>query len=1194
MADKEKKDAVETTSRPQIRRSRKKTDTDAGTDQAQMTTTDALEGEAETKTIRRRRTTVAGEKTTKTTSARSTRKKTDESEAAQDRQYHLLPDALAQAEAEQKYVAASLFDEENGASLSGQEEKPKVAEKPRRRRRPLKTEDEAGIPSISLADELAAHEKAASLGEQGGVQAEETSQTEDRSEDMEVGSFSSFVAQLSGNRKPQANKTAKSRTARTTRTTKQAKKSTQATQENEAAATGLAEEAAQDLSDSSKARIIVPAPKAEAAQNLAAEDSEIQPEAHSEAAVVSMAEAMVEAGPDTEPAPADLSAQEDEDDSFEEESWDDNVAEADATMAESGEAGLSEKDADKDGAEEENTVSAPADAPLPTPDLAESEQATPADPLANLTPEEIEHCERIAHHVSLQESKASSDDDVTPFIGHFQYGDGRVETCLIGSDDVPPVFAPADENRAHNFFRICRHVHIPEDNHATPLPEDGIWIPPHPAPRPSQAQAQRAAQESLSAQESVDNQDILIAARDAAPTDRKPRILVCWVGKVDISAALRHDIVNPGPIRMLLQFVPAFDYVLLLTAANQNVQETLKTWLAPCISPDKLDIKRTAVTDLSDHTMISQVTRQAMENIVEQFHLPENGEGVTYHLSPGSPVTHAVLLLLATIRYNGVTLMQTRLAGIGKDPDILTVSLQDMLTDQSVPNFETLKANIAQTIAERKEAARAEGAESVLPEPGERRVPLLPKPRHRLKARDLVQRFRSGRKTKASAQTGSQTVLQPKIQVVQAAMERPFDFDMPSAVQDETSLRAPVPSIGKPSRIAPSAPMPKEGEPPVISAELGDVYKKMQRVATMFVSILLLGESGSGKSRLARYIHEWSGRTGKFVSLDCAGLTDDMFYTELFGRAGANVTRPREGAFRKARSGTLFLENVNRLTPTQQSMLVRVLATAGETRLSLPAATPYPACTARVRVIASALPTLMDDVRSGHFRTDLYYRLAGVSSLLPPVREYTYDEREDLLRSFLVALQQKLGQCWNFSGEAWETLIEERWPGNLREVSRILQQICLLSDADSTISREDVLVQLQQSRITDPDDMPEDRENTIQDYHFGLDGYILPRTDVDEGDEDEDEDEEDYDHDLEDELDELRRLNEKTRFFELGSGENLDDTLSKMRLAKIVEAMDKTNGNRVEAAKLLGLSYVQLNYTLKQLLQNRHKNGHEG
>ena len=99
MADKEKKDAVETTSRPQIRRSRKKTDTDAGTDQAQMTTTDALEGEAETRTIRRRRTTVAGEKTTKTTSARSTRKKTDEGEAAQDRQYHLLPDALAQAEA---------------------------------------------------------------------------------------------------------------------------------------------------------------------------------------------------------------------------------------------------------------------------------------------------------------------------------------------------------------------------------------------------------------------------------------------------------------------------------------------------------------------------------------------------------------------------------------------------------------------------------------------------------------------------------------------------------------------------------------------------------------------------------------------------------------------------------------------------------------------------------------------------------------------------------------------------------------------------------------------------------------------------------------------------------------------------------------------------------------------------------------
>lgn len=1234
MAEKELKDAVETASRPQIRRSRKKTDTDAGTDQAQMTTTGASEDETETRTtVRRRRTTAAGEKSAKPATPRSTRKKAKDSETAsesgQERLYHLLPDAAAHAAAEQKLAEAALLAKGGSTESAPQE-------KPRRRRRP-RPEDEVGIPSISLADELAGHEKSTAEAAQDPA---EEAQPADRGEDLEVGSFSSFVAQLNGNKKSASTKITRGRTVRTTRATKQTRKPARDAQAQiqdnpvaeEEPAAQLAEEAlahtqestnivSEDMNTSEDLASAKESPASPIVDDAAgtapqAEQEDDTVETNQPSQTDQAGETEQAGNSEDDPAPGDAQA-------LQEQAPEKAPENAQAPDAADKNVSQVSETADPASGTVLDPASSPASTPVPATEQTEAAPAAPVDPLAHLTPEELEFCEHIAHHVSLQESKASADDDMTPFIAHFQYGDGQVETCVIGASDVPPVFAPADAPRAHNFFRICRHVHVPEDAHATPLPAGDTWIPPHPAPRTSQAQiqAQRAAAAAAAATATIvspaqvhstvsvvtptqaaasavpvaseaarvgaTGPEVSQSAGEAAQGQRKPRILLCWVGKVDISAALRNDTVNPGPIRMLLQYVPPFDYVLLLTAMSQNVQDTLRNWLAPCISQDQLEVRKTAVADLSDHATVCQATLQAMESLIEKFHLPQNGEGITYHLSPGSPVTHAVLLLLATIRYNGVALMQTRLMGLGKEPEILTVSLQDMVSEHA-PVIGQLRERLAKSIAEYREAkAAGKTLEAVHEEPETgRHVPLLPRPRHKLKARDLVQRFRTSRKARTSSQAG-QTVLQPKIQVVQAP-ERSLDFDMPVVFQDETSLRAPVPNIGKPSRLAPTAPMPKEGEPPVISAELGDVYRKMQRVATMFVSILLLGESGCGKSRLARYIHEWSGRTGKFVSLDCADLTDDMFYTELFGRAGANVTRPREGAFRKARSGTLFLENVNRLTPTQQSMLVRVLATAGETRLSLPAASPYPACTSRVRVIASALPSLTDDVRNGRFRTDLYYRLAGVSTLLPPVREYTYDERENLLRSFLVALQQKLGQCWNFSGEAWQTLIEERWPGNLREVSRILQQICLLSDADSTISREDVLVQLQQGRVTETGETIHDHhEDMIQDCHFGINDYLLPRSDDEEGEEEDDED--DYDHELENELDELRSLNEKTSFFELGSGENLDDTLSKMRLAKIVEAMDKTNGNRVEAAKLLGLSYVQLNYTLKQLLQNRHK-----
>lgn len=826
--------------------------------------------------------------------------------------------------------------------------------------------------------------------------------------------------------------------------------------------------------------------------------------------------------------------------------------------------------------------------------------------------------ELVSRNVSLQEAKAGNDEDISPFPALFQYGDGHVESCIIGASDQPRM-TPSEPERTHSFFRVCRRVQIAETKD-TPLPAQGYWIPSHPAPRSVSGYNQFAhaapqvkvlspeqvalAHDKVAAMEHahIISQPKAQQVADAAPAPVSApaggsgrRILICWVGKVDVSAALRHDTINPGPIRMLLEHVPPFDHVLLLTTMTQSVLDTLRTWLSPCISGEQLEIQRTPVTDLSDHAQVSHTATEAVDSIIERFHLPPTGEGITFHLSPGSPVTHAILILLACTRYTGVTLMQTRLTGLGKEPDIVTVTLPEEIAEA----LAVLNTDKAAPGARRP--ALPQGTESGQDTATRNPAPsFLSRHKTRQKETDLLQRFRAYRKPHAAPKPAPapQPAPQPvptQPTVIQAITHDslPLDLDLPMAMQEESSLRAPAVSIGKPSRVSATALQPKEGDPPTISAALGKIYAKMQRVATMYLPILLLGESGSGKSRLARYIHEWSGRGGKFISLDCAGLTDEMFICELFGRGSASGAKPREGAFRKVRTGTLFLENVNRLTPTQQSMLVRILAPVGETKIALPASAPFPACTVRIRVIASADTSLMADIRAGRFRTDLYYRLAGVSTTLPPVREYSYEERENLLRSFLVNLQQKLGQCWNFSGDAWQTLLDEKWPGNLREVARILQQICLLSDSEATITREDVLQQLRQGRCPMPSDLDPYHQSYGQSFSqsFGsvLPGHMadaasMPPSDfgpiiagaADEEDEDETGGEGNGD------------------FFVLGSGQNLDDTLSNMRIAKITEAMNKTNGNRVEAAKLLGLSYVQLNYTLKHMMnQNQGRDSND-
>ena len=614
-----------------------------------------------------------------------------------------------------------------------------------------------------------------------------------------------------------------------------------------------------------------------------------------------------------------------------------------------------------------------------------------------------------------------------------------------------------------------------------------------------------------------------------------PRILICWVGKVDIGAALRHDQINPGPVRMLLERIERFDHIILLTPQNQNVEDLFREWLASCADEKTLEFRRTGVRDLSDHAIICSAVMDVVDETIQKFGLPADGTGITFHLSPGSPATHAVLMLLAADRYRGIRLVQTRLPGIGQRPEVLSIEVPSAALTPAAPG-------------DRLPVSASTGPEEQPSASFDERV---------------HQRYgRGGR----------------------YLHKRPLGRGMEQERTDEV-ISEPYEGIRKPTTAPNMQAQPQEGEPPTISEALGKVYARVQRIASMPLPVLLMGEDGTGKSRLARFVHEWSGRGGKYVSIECSGLTDAMFTSELFGQKAGDYPgawRAREGAFRLANGGTIFLENVDMLTPSQQAILLRVLSPSGETVVILPGQGPRQGFTSRVRIVASASERILEKIHSGEFRPALFYRLAGVSAELPPVRSYTPEERQNLLRSLLVRLQHRLGVCWNFNGDAWQALVEEEWPGNLRELTRMMQQICLMAPADGTITRDYVLSQLRLARICSGEKtapsipepavsaglpaVPEQNLNGFTAMELPLPG-AAPSAHV------------------EDEAPAGRSDDD----FEPGGDLSLDDWLRQLRLRKVQEAMEKTGGNRKEAAALLGMSYIQLNYTLRQLRNKEEK-----
>ena len=226
-----------------------------------------------------------------------------------------------------------------------------------------------------------------------------------------------------------------------------------------------------------------------------------------------------------------------------------------------------------------------------------------------------------------------------------------------------------------------------------------------------------------------------------------------------------------------------------------------------------------------------------------------------------------------------------------------------------------------------------------------------------------------------------------------------------------------------------------------------EVYATTRRVAASNASVLLLGETGTGKELIAKAIHALSPRgSGPFVRVNCGALSESLLESELFGHvrgAFTGAVANRTGRFEAAHTGTIFLDEINSTTLHLQVKLLRVLQEreferVGDTE------------TIRVdtRVIAASNRDLLDEVAKEGFREDLYYRLNVVPIVLPPLRS----RREDiplLVSHFLeVYNEQNDRYVVHIQAEALETLVRYHWPGNVRELQNVVERCVVMAPGD--------------------------------------------------------------------------------------------------------------------------------------------------
>ncbi len=317
------------------------------------------------------------------------------------------------------------------------------------------------------------------------------------------------------------------------------------------------------------------------------------------------------------------------------------------------------------------------------------------------------------------------------------------------------------------------------------------------------------------------------------------------------------------------------------------------------------------------------------------------------------------------------------------------------------------------------------------------------------------------------------------------------------------------------------------GESPAMLA----VFDMITRVAKTRANILILGESGTGKELAARALHAQSNRNNKpFVVVNCGAIPENLIESELFGHKRGSFTGAicdHDGLFKAAEGGTLFLDEVGELPLQMQVKLLRALQ---ERRIrAVGDAREIPI---DVRVISATNRDLEAEVRAGRFREDLYYRLNVISLELPPLRE----RRQDiplLAHAFLRRFSSEFGKELNdFEPKAIQALSHYDFPGNIRELQNVIERACALQDGE-IITLENLPDSIQIPMSTAP--LP-----FIPELFSG---------EVEIGD----------------------------------TGISLEGVVDEVERRLISQALERTDGRKKAAARLLGITFRSLRYRLEKL-----------
>jgi DNA-binding NtrC family response regulator len=225
-------------------------------------------------------------------------------------------------------------------------------------------------------------------------------------------------------------------------------------------------------------------------------------------------------------------------------------------------------------------------------------------------------------------------------------------------------------------------------------------------------------------------------------------------------------------------------------------------------------------------------------------------------------------------------------------------------------------------------------------------------------------------------------------------------------------------------------------------AEMRRAFEIADRVAPTDSTVLILGESGTGKDLLAQEIHARSPRMGKpFVAVNCAALPETLIESELFGYergAFTGATQQKKGKFELASGGTLFLDEIGDMNPVTQAKVLRALESRTIERLGGTQSIPVD-----VRVISATHRDLPTEIRDGKFREDLFYRLRVVAIDLPPLRAHKEDISV-LAEAFLQMHGSRLERTARLSREAMVAIERYDWPGNVRELKNALERSLVL------------------------------------------------------------------------------------------------------------------------------------------------------